>query len=84
MSRVMFERNKATVAPGLAISCAAPVPSGDCFGGKVSGWHEDAFVLTVRAVEAGARDQGRSLKDMSLAEMDELWDKAKEGEKGQS
>ena len=30
-----------------------------------------------RAVEAGAKAQGRSLKDMTLAEMDELWNEAK-------
>ena len=35
------------------------------------------FSRRFRAVEAGAKAQGRSLKDMTLAEMDELWDAAK-------
>jgi len=54
MSRAMLELNKATVAPGLSISCALPVPSGDCFGGEVSGWHENTFAMTVNAVAAEA------------------------------
>ena len=35
------------------------------------------FARRFRAVEAAAKAQGRSLKDMTLAEMDELWDDAK-------
>ena len=35
------------------------------------------FSRRFRAVEAGAKAQGRSLKDMTLAEMDELWNEAK-------
>ena len=38
------------------------------------------FSRRFRAVEAGAKAQGRSLKDMTLAEMDELWDEAKKSE----
>ena len=38
------------------------------------------FSRRFRAVEAGAKERGRSLKDMTLAEMDELWDAAKKGE----
>ena len=37
------------------------------------------FARRFRAVEAGAKAKGKSLKDMSLAEMDALWDKAKSG-----
>ena len=35
------------------------------------------FARRFRAVEAGAKAQGRTLKDMTLAEMDALWDEAK-------
>ena len=35
------------------------------------------FSRRFRAVEAGAKAQGRSLKDMTLGEMDALWDEAK-------
>jgi len=35
------------------------------------------FARRFRAVEAGAKAQGKNLKDMTLAEMDELWDEAK-------
>ncbi len=35
------------------------------------------FMRRFRAVEQGAKDAGRALKDMSLQEMDALWDKAK-------
>ena len=35
------------------------------------------FARRFRAVEAGAKAQDKSLKDMSLAEMDALWDAAK-------
>ena len=35
------------------------------------------FSRRFRAVEAGAKAQGRSLKDMTIAEMDELWNEAK-------
>ena len=38
------------------------------------------FSRRFRSVEAGAKEQGRSLKDMTLAEMDELWDAAKKFE----
>ena len=38
------------------------------------------FSRRFRAVEEGAKAQGRALRDMSLAEMDELWDRAKRGE----
>ena len=37
------------------------------------------FSRRFRAVEAAAKDAGRSLRDMSLAEMDELWEAAKRG-----
>ncbi|MGN0852318.1 MAG: nucleoside triphosphate pyrophosphohydrolase [Kiritimatiellia bacterium] len=36
------------------------------------------FARRFRAVEAGAQAAGRNLKDMTLAEMDELWDQAKQ------
>ena len=35
------------------------------------------FARRFRAVEAAAKGRGRSLKDMTLAEMDALWDEAK-------
>ena len=38
------------------------------------------FSRRFRAVEQGAKDQGRSLKEMTLEEMDVLWDEAKKGE----
>lgn len=38
------------------------------------------FARRFRAVEAGAKSAGKSLKDMTLAEMDALWDEAKRGE----
>ena len=38
------------------------------------------FSRRFRVVEAGAKAQGKLLKDMTLAEMDALWDKAKSGE----
>ena len=38
------------------------------------------FSRRFRAVEAGAKAQGRNLKDMTLAEMDALWDEAKSAE----
>ena len=37
------------------------------------------FARRFRAVEAVAKAGGRNLKDMTLAEMDELWDMAKKG-----
>ena len=37
------------------------------------------FSRRFRAVEAAAKDAGRSLRDMSLAEMDDLWEAAKRG-----
>jgi len=39
------------------------------------------FARRFRAVEAGAKAAGRDLKTMTLAEMDELWDKAKSEER---
>ncbi len=38
------------------------------------------FARRFRAVEAAAKGEGKVLKDMTLAEMDALWDKAKAGE----
>ena len=38
------------------------------------------FARRFRAVEQGARESGRALRDMTLAEMDALWEKAKRGE----
>ena len=38
------------------------------------------FARRFRAVEAGAKAQGKSLRDMTLAEMDALWDEAKASE----
>lgn len=38
------------------------------------------FSRRFRSVEAGAKEAGRDLKEMTLDEMDELWEKAKEGE----
>ena len=38
------------------------------------------FSRRFRAVETGAKEAGRSLKDMTLDEMDALWDRAKAGE----
>lgn len=38
------------------------------------------FARRFRAVEARAKAQGRSLKDMTLAEMDALWEEAKKGD----
>ena len=35
------------------------------------------FARRFRAVEAAAKERGRNLKDMTLAEMDALWDEAK-------
>ena len=40
------------------------------------------FAARFRAVEAGAKEQGKNLKDMTLAEMDALWDAAKKAETG--
>ena len=66
MSYAMLQLNTAAVAPGLAISCAQPVPSGDCFGGKVGGWHESAFALTVDAVETTAWKFFRAASDFCV------------------
>ena len=38
------------------------------------------FIRRFGYVEARAREMGRELKDMTLAEMDRLWDEAKQGE----
>ena len=35
------------------------------------------FAKRFRLVEAAAKEKGRRLEDMTLAEMDELWDEAK-------
>ena len=36
------------------------------------------FISRFNFVEAAAKDLGKSVTDMTLQEMDELWDKAKE------
>ncbi len=41
------------------------------------------FARRFRAVEAAAKVAGRDLKSMTLAEMDELWEKAKSAERGE-
>ena len=38
----------------------------------------DKFIGRFRSVEAGAAGQGKAMEDMSLAELDQLWDRAKE------
>ncbi len=38
------------------------------------------FARRFRAVEAGAKAKGKNLKDMTLEEMDALWDEAKRSE----
>lgn len=38
------------------------------------------FISRFNKVEAGAKESGRSMRDMTLAELDELWCKAKENE----
>ena len=38
----------------------------------------DKFIGRFRRVEAGAAGQGKAMEDMSLAELDQLWDRAKE------
>ncbi|MBO7308121.1 MAG: MazG family protein, partial [Kiritimatiellae bacterium] len=38
------------------------------------------FSRRFRCVEAGAKEAGRDLKEMTLEEMDELWERAKKGE----
>lgn len=38
------------------------------------------FSRRFRYVEAGAKEAGRDLKEMTLEEMDELWERAKDGE----
>ena len=38
------------------------------------------FSRRFRAVEKAAKDQGRNLKDMTLEDMDALWDAAKAAE----
>ena len=40
------------------------------------------FARRFRTVEAAAKSEGRALKDMSLAEMDALWNRAKASEPG--
>ncbi|MEW6048556.1 MAG: nucleoside triphosphate pyrophosphohydrolase, partial [Bacillota bacterium] len=42
------------------------------------------FVERFRRVEALAREQGRTLAEMTLAEMDALWDRAKQEQQGGS
>ena len=39
------------------------------------------FIRRFNYLEAKAKEQGRELKDMSLAEMNTLWQEAKEAEK---
>jgi XTP/dITP diphosphohydrolase len=39
------------------------------------------FIRRFTAIERSADAQGRHLKDMTLAEMDELWNEVKRGEK---
>jgi len=39
------------------------------------------FIRRFNYVEAKAKEQGKELKDMTLAEMDELWNEAKKGER---
>ena len=39
------------------------------------------FSRRFRAVEAGAKEQGKKLKEMTLEEMDALWDAAKRDER---
>lgn len=39
------------------------------------------FIRRFNYIEAKAKEQGKNLKDMTLAEMDELWDAAKKGER---
>ncbi|HLN60883.1 MAG TPA: nucleoside triphosphate pyrophosphohydrolase, partial [Symbiobacteriaceae bacterium] len=41
------------------------------------------FMHRFRHIETRAREQGRNLPDMTLAEMDLLWDEAKQAEKAQ-
>ena len=38
------------------------------------------FIRRFNYIEARAKEQGRELKDMTLAEMDALWDEAKANE----
>ena len=38
------------------------------------------FARRFRAVESAAKGQGRELKEMTLAEMDDLWDEVKSSE----
>ena len=40
------------------------------------------FISRFNYVEAKAKEAGRNLKEMTLAEMDALWDEAKNLEKG--
>jgi tetrapyrrole methylase family protein/MazG family protein len=39
------------------------------------------FISRFRYIEMKAADEGRQLSDMTLEEMDALWDEAKKGEK---
>ena len=39
------------------------------------------FIRRFNYLEARAKEQGRELKDMTLAEMDALWDEAKKSER---
>lgn len=48
---------------------------------SAAGSATDKFARRFRAVEAAAKAEGRELKEMTLSQMDELWDKVKrEGE----
>jgi ATP diphosphatase len=42
----------------------------------------DKFTRRFKAVEAGAKTQGRDLTELSLEQMDRLWDEAKNQERG--
>ncbi len=44
----------------------------------------EKFARRFRSVEAGAKASGRALKDMTLGEMDALWDEAKAAESGKA
>ena len=41
------------------------------------------FISRFTYVEERAKEQGRDIKDLTLAEMDELWNEAKQGERGE-
>ena len=49
-----------------------------------SGRNNRRFTRRFRSVEAQAEAQGRRLADMTLAEMDVLWERAKAEERGEA